>query len=1212
MPPNTIDFTAEYTRQTGNLGSNQGGFFKHNESGQECYVKWLPASDTKNVDRLKNEFLALKLYELFGVNVPKGEIFQFTNEKGQEQVGIITPKIENVSQVSDIYGNKKAFDAFRKKAQEDFLIDSLLANYDVVGLAMDNLHYNTKTGEPFRIDPGGALRYRAQGGDKWAKGQFNESADEFEEMESGINDKTRYNQLVLQQSSAVFKGVHESPSLAVGLHKLESISEEQIRKCVEENFHDNSSEEGRLQNEKMIDILLARRNTLILKAQQKLDVQAKASPEPVVPSHTEPETESLYIEWYEKSLQELGRKVAMLSEKAEADPDVYQKYYQTSNALLVNLKADLNAYKTGGINEEALAAVSRLHIEKAEPVLTQEPGQTSYWNRFTTFMKKIFSFGLYKTAKEKTMESVSGFQKKLEEVNDSKLNAKEVVTEFNDNPYVVKACVDMEPETISKASPDVAIQFAKDGFIEESVIAKFVQSGAMSPVDAVKEFPGSESVILESYKKAPMSIQHANTKMISSLVDTGHIKPEDAVKAFHDDIELIESICFKTLNTPEEMIEAINEGRVSVDEIVKEYPSNPDIIKAAYDKSPESIQFADKEVIDQLGASGLIRKEDVLSIFSLSEPDQMQKEATATEFNMAKSLGNWEKVAKICQKFWFEKPSNATHAKVSQELMDKADGAYGAQKADYMKSLYDFESHFKSEDYVLTAGPLQKKPETYQLEELMRKLLKNPDFKQESKADGDYFVFSDGTEFNWTKIRENADMQHIQLNEQDMEAYKRFESSYGNPYSAQSNLNRSEEKSYRDKLYQEYDQAGRTRPDPPISFQEMQAINIYTGGYYTEMNGLMRDEKSKFDYRTSSPADIRPALIHSVMCASALRKIPETNIQTSYRGAKLGTKQEQRERVEAAAKNGVVELSGFVSTSANENAAFGHKPVIFKFQNLRGAYVEPITKVPGEYEFLIPKTQIQVTSYQKKGGKQHFEATLVSDLAYAEKDGFKPSSISLTKANTELLKHASPKVIADLVGREKIAPSKAIHIFPKNEAVILASYRQNPDSILHADKAVKGRLIDAGRLPRTTEAEIEPSKPAGAPTEKDSRSIESTQSQPVSSNSEINMFLKKMYMSSFRNGGKADEALVRKMFKKTCSKKYLGGVYTKFSDNTKQAKEVIKSIKDNKVYCGALGIDYDKPDENKVNAIKSIMKKAYKGEPIFPKVEKQSSSQLRL
>jgi SPP1 gp7 family putative phage head morphogenesis protein len=126
-------------------GSNPGGTYQDTETGIKWYVKQ-PAS----AEIARNEVLAGKFYELMGVEVPEMHLIELNGK----------PSI--ASRIVD--GLKKADPADLAVAPgtaEGFGADAWLANWDVVGLGYDNLL--TQGARAFRVDTGGALRYRAQG-----------------------------------------------------------------------------------------------------------------------------------------------------------------------------------------------------------------------------------------------------------------------------------------------------------------------------------------------------------------------------------------------------------------------------------------------------------------------------------------------------------------------------------------------------------------------------------------------------------------------------------------------------------------------------------------------------------------------------------------------------------------------------------------------------------------------------------------------------------------------------------------------------------------------------------------------------------------------------------------------------------------------------------------------------------------------------------------
>jgi hypothetical protein len=131
------------------LGSNEGGFYEDAE-GNRFYVK-KPKSDL----HAENEVLAAALYKLLGVDA--AEIGIGSGEDGVKMT--FSP---------DIIGSKQDLQeklndpVYLAKLQEGFAVDAWLGNWDVAGLAFDNV-MSDGSGNPVRVDPGGALLFRAMG-----------------------------------------------------------------------------------------------------------------------------------------------------------------------------------------------------------------------------------------------------------------------------------------------------------------------------------------------------------------------------------------------------------------------------------------------------------------------------------------------------------------------------------------------------------------------------------------------------------------------------------------------------------------------------------------------------------------------------------------------------------------------------------------------------------------------------------------------------------------------------------------------------------------------------------------------------------------------------------------------------------------------------------------------------------------------------------------
>ena len=131
------------------LGSNEGGFYEDAE-GNRFYVK-KPKSDL----HAQNEVLAAAFYKLLGVGA--ADIGIGSGDDGVKMT--FSPDIIDSKQDLQKQLNNPEYLA---KLQEGFAVDAWLANWDVAGLAFDNV-MSDGSGNPVRVDPGGALLFRAMG-----------------------------------------------------------------------------------------------------------------------------------------------------------------------------------------------------------------------------------------------------------------------------------------------------------------------------------------------------------------------------------------------------------------------------------------------------------------------------------------------------------------------------------------------------------------------------------------------------------------------------------------------------------------------------------------------------------------------------------------------------------------------------------------------------------------------------------------------------------------------------------------------------------------------------------------------------------------------------------------------------------------------------------------------------------------------------------------
>lgn len=108
-----------------------------------------------NEGHLKEEMAADAVYQTLGVNVP--EFQDYRNARGQ--LVKLSRYIEG-KMLGDLDPVAKA--AALDEIRKGFAVDALMGNWDVIGMGEDNILVEPD-GTVWRIDNGGALRYRAQG-----------------------------------------------------------------------------------------------------------------------------------------------------------------------------------------------------------------------------------------------------------------------------------------------------------------------------------------------------------------------------------------------------------------------------------------------------------------------------------------------------------------------------------------------------------------------------------------------------------------------------------------------------------------------------------------------------------------------------------------------------------------------------------------------------------------------------------------------------------------------------------------------------------------------------------------------------------------------------------------------------------------------------------------------------------------------------------------
>lgn len=192
-----------------------------------------------------------------------------------------------------------------------------------------------------------------------------------------------------------------------------------------------------------------------------------------------------------------------------------------------------------------------------------------------------------------------------------------------------------------------------------------------------------------------------------------------------------------------------------------------------------------------------------------------------------------------------------------------------------------------------------------------------------------------------------------------------------------------------------------TKRDPEgnckkLNFAEKEAINIYTGSAYLDMNALLRNKLNNF--LNNSPYTINKSLkemlLHAAVAVSGLNKMPDfeptknndgTFPKYIYRGESYVSDSILEERLEAVKEGGDVTLEGgFLSAAYGKpvNGFFGeHSKCGIMFRNVKGKKIISLSMFgQSEREVLLPPTHVQ-WRYHKNVISDHAKNTVALFLA---------------------------------------------------------------------------------------------------------------------------------------------------------------------------------------------------------------------------------------
>lgn len=190
----------------GQKGSNPGGVYRDPDTNIKWYIK-----QPKTEDHVSNEILAARLYELAGVKVPEIRPTIFNGEPAVASNMVKGFQLGKMTYNSDI----------KNAIAKDMPIDAWLGNWDAIGTGKDNIIVKTDQ-TPYRIDMGGALRYRAQGDPKGDK-----FGHDVPELQTFLDPK------INKDAADIFGGVDKQLTWDA-VKRLEKIDERQIGAVIDQ------------------------------------------------------------------------------------------------------------------------------------------------------------------------------------------------------------------------------------------------------------------------------------------------------------------------------------------------------------------------------------------------------------------------------------------------------------------------------------------------------------------------------------------------------------------------------------------------------------------------------------------------------------------------------------------------------------------------------------------------------------------------------------------------------------------------------------------------------------------------------------------------------------------------------------------------------------------------------------------------------------------
>ena len=205
----------------GSTGAKKVEYTAADGSKRMGVIKFGGMQGSENPDHAAEENKANTIYRALGIPVHQSQMVEHDGKKA-----LLSDWIEDITPVRDLAPAERAKAV--AEAKKSMAVDALLGNWDVTGSDGDNIAWDAKTGTLYRIDNGGALRYRGQGKPKGAK--FGTDVSELDKMRDAATNAGKYYQgmsdaevvkqvedLVPRFASMINSGVLKDPDLVTTL-----------------------------------------------------------------------------------------------------------------------------------------------------------------------------------------------------------------------------------------------------------------------------------------------------------------------------------------------------------------------------------------------------------------------------------------------------------------------------------------------------------------------------------------------------------------------------------------------------------------------------------------------------------------------------------------------------------------------------------------------------------------------------------------------------------------------------------------------------------------------------------------------------------------------------------------------------------------------------------------------------------------------------------